>query len=254
MSEGGPRAGGAGRASGERINMRSLYSGPADLRAAAAWRSVAAGLKVPRTRQRGGLKIGSETPCRDDGYGTGVAGRPGARSVSAQAGRKGRWAVSERLPILGRLLRTAQSAEPQRRREEGAMPERLVAVGRLLHTKQPMTAAECRRALWRRGAEAPFTQPRSLRLPSLALPAVPHCPVLAESAARCASSGEEGRSFINAADALLRGWCYFCQTPRPAALAWFSAATNSGEASAVARPPPLKRTARDRSCPPIWQR
>jgi hypothetical protein len=47
---------------------------------------------------------------------------------------------------------------------------------------------------------------------------------------------------------------YFCQTPRPAALAWFSAATNSGEASAVACPPPLNRTTRDKSCPPTWQR
>ena len=51
---------------------------------------------------------------------------------------EGRWAVSERIPILGRLLCTAQSAEPQDRREEGAMPERLVAVGRLLHTAEPM--------------------------------------------------------------------------------------------------------------------
>jgi hypothetical protein len=118
----------------------------------AAWRSVGAGLKVSKGEgSRGGIG-GSETPFREDGYGPGVARRPGARSVSAQAGRKGRWAVSERLPILSRLLRTAQSAEPHGRREKGAMPERLVAVGRLLYTAESMTAARmpaCTVAAWR---------------------------------------------------------------------------------------------------------
>ena len=35
---------------------------------------------------------------------------PIVRMVMARDGRKGRWAVSHRLPILGRLLRTAQSS------------------------------------------------------------------------------------------------------------------------------------------------
>ena len=48
--------------------------------------------------------------------------------------------------------------------------------------------------------------------------------------------------------------CYLCHNPRRAALALFSASTSSGGASPVARPPPLNKTARDRSCPPTWQR
>src|SRR5215203_5155507 len=48
--------------------------------------------------------------------------------------------------------------------------------------------------------------------------------------------------------------CYLCQNPRRVALALISASTSSGGASPVARPPPLNKTARDRSRPPTWQR
>ena len=72
----------------------------------------------------------------EDRYGSDDPCQPGARS--AQANRKGRWAVSERLPILGPLLRTAQPAEPQNVCEEGPLPDRLVPFGRLLPPHQAL--------------------------------------------------------------------------------------------------------------------
>src|SRR3954454_20413574 len=77
-------------------------------------------------------------PIPDDLRKSGDVGHPSARSASAQAGRKGGWPVSDRLPICDRLLRTAQSVEPCSLREEGPLPDWLVAFGCLLSTNQPM--------------------------------------------------------------------------------------------------------------------
>src|SRR3954468_4472812 len=77
-------------------------------------------------------------PIPDDLRKSGDVGHPSARSASPQAGRKGGWPVSDRLPICDRLLRTAQSVEPCSLREEGPLPDWLVAFGCLLSTNQPM--------------------------------------------------------------------------------------------------------------------
>src|SRR3954447_16846364 len=66
-------------------------------------------------------------PIPDDLRKSGDVGHPSARSAAAQAGRKGGWPVSDRLPICDRLLRTAQSVEPCSLREEGPLPDWLVA-------------------------------------------------------------------------------------------------------------------------------